>query len=173
MEASKQAQLPRFLFGLGIRHVGEATAKALVRHFGGLDAIMDAPEEALLAVDDVGPVVALSLRTFFDQPSQRDMVRQLRELGLHWQESEPQASRESLALNGLTLVLTGTLPTLSRDEAKALLEAQGAKVAGSVSKKTSYVVAGAEAGSKLEKAQALGVAVLDEAGLMALLAGNP
>ena len=134
---------------------------------------MDAPEEALLAVDDVGPVVALSLRTFFDQPSQRDMVRQLRELGLHWQESEPQASRESLALNGLTLVLTGTLPTLSRDEAKALLEAQGAKVAGSVSKKTSYVVAGAEAGSKLEKAQALGVAVLDEAGLMALLAGNP
>jgi DNA ligase (NAD+) len=124
-------------------------------------------------VDDVGPVVALSLRTFFDQPSQRDMVRQLRELGLHWQESEPQASRESLALNGLTLVLTGTLPTLSRDEAKALLEAQGAKVAGSVSKKTSYVVAGAEAGSKLEKAQALGVAVLDEAGLMALLAGNP
>ena len=173
LEASKQAQLPRFLFGLGIRHVGEATAKALVRHFGGLDAIMDAPEEALLAVDDVGPVVALSLRTFFDQPSQRDMVRQLRELGLHWQESEPQASRESLALNGLTLVLTGTLPTLSRDEAKALLEAQGAKVAGSVSKKTSYVVAGAEAGSKLEKAQALGVAVLDEAGLMALLAGNP
>ena len=153
--------------------MGEATAKALVRHFGGLDAIMDAPEEALLAVDDVGPVVALSLRTFFDQPSQRDMVRQLRELGLHWQESEPQASRESLALNGLTLVLTGTLPTLSRDEAKALLEAQGAKVAGSVSKKTSYVVAGAEAGSKLEKAQALGVAVLDEAGLMALLAGNP
>ena len=134
---------------------------------------MDAPEEALLAVDDVGPVVALSLRTFFDQPSQRDMVRQLRELGLHWQESEPQASRESLALNGLTLVLTGTLPTLSRDEAKALLEAQGAKVAGSVSKKTSYVVAGAEAGSKLEKAQALGVTVLDEAGLMALLAGNP
>ncbi|MDO7680314.1 MAG: NAD-dependent DNA ligase LigA, partial [Burkholderiaceae bacterium] len=173
LEASKKAQLPRFLFGLGIRHVGEATAKALVRHFGGLDAIMDAPEEALLAVDDVGPVVALSLRTFFDQPSQRDMVRQLRELGLHWQESEPQASRESLALNGLTLVLTGTLPTLSRDEAKALLEAQGAKVAGSVSKKTSYVVAGAEAGSKLEKAQALGVAVLDEAGLMALLAGKP
>ena len=173
LETSKQAQLPRFLFGLGIRHVGEATAKALVRHFGGFDAIMDAPEEALLAVDDVGPVVALSLRTFFDQPSQRDMVRQLRELGLHWQESEPQASRESLALNGLTLVLTGTLPTLSRDEAKALLEAQGAKVAGSVSKKTSYVVAGAEAGSKLEKAQALGVAVLDEAGLMALLAGNP
>jgi len=101
------------------------------------------------------------------------MVRQLRELGLHWHESEPQASRESLALNGLTLVLTGTLPTLSRDEAKALLEAQGAKVAGSVSKKTNYVVAGAEAGSKLEKAQALGVAVLDEAGLMALLAGNP
>ncbi len=101
------------------------------------------------------------------------MVGQLRELGLHWQESEPQASRESLALNGLTLVLTGTLPTLSRDEAKTLLEAQGAKVVGSVSKKTSYVLAGAEPGSKLEKAQALGVAVLDEAGLMALLAGNP
>jgi len=169
LNASKQATLPRFLFGLGIRHVGEATAKALVKHFGRLDAIMDATPDDLLAVPDVGPVVALSIQTFFKQPAQREMVQAIRSLGVDWPEHDGQASAEAQPLTGITVVLTGTLPTLSRDDAKALLEAQGAKVAGSVSKKTHYVVAGADAGSKLEKAQSLGVRVLDEAGLQTLL----
>jgi len=168
LEKSKTTTLPRFLFGLGIRHVGEATAKELARHFGQLDRIMDATEEQLLEVSDVGPVVAQSIRTFFDQPHNREVVEQLRACGLHWAEGEP-AERAAQPLSGKTFVLTGTFPTLSRDQAKDLLEAAGAKVAGSVSKKTDYVVAGAEAGSKLDKAQALGVAVLDEAGMMGLL----
>ena len=169
LEASKCTTLPRFVFGLGIRHVGEATAKELARHFGSLDRIMDAPEEALLKVNDVGPVVAHSLRTFFDQTHNREVVDQLRACGLHWPEGEP-AAQVAQPLAGQTFVLTGTLPTLSRDVAKDLLEAQGAKVAGSVSKKTSYVVAGSEAGSKLDKARELGVPVLDEEGLQKLLA---
>ncbi|MDP1654818.1 MAG: NAD-dependent DNA ligase LigA [Hylemonella sp.] len=168
LEKSKQTTLPRFLFGLGIRHVGEATAKALARHFGKLDTIMDASEEQLLQVADVGPVVAQSIRTFFEQPHNREVVEQLRACGVTWEEGEP-APVEVLPLAGKTVVLTGTLPTLSRDQAKELLEAAGAKVAGSVSKKTDYVVAGEEAGSKLEKAQALGVAILDETGLFRLL----
>jgi len=168
LEKSKQTTLPRFLFGLGIRHVGEATAKALARHFGKLDAIMDASEEQLLQVADVGPVVAQSIRTFFEQPHNREVVEQLRACGVTWEEGEP-APIDVQPLAGKTFVLTGTLPTLSRDQAKDMLEAAGAKVAGSVSKKTDYVVAGAEAGSKLEKAQALGIAILDEAGLLALL----
>ncbi|MDO9568099.1 MAG: NAD-dependent DNA ligase LigA [Hydrogenophaga sp.] len=168
LEKSKHTTLPRFLFGLGIRHVGEATAKELARHFGQLDRIMDATEEQLLEVSDVGPVVAQSIRTFFDQPHNREVVEQLRACGLHWAEGEP-AERAAQPLAGKTFVLTGTFPTLSRDQAKDLLEAAGAKVAGSVSKKTDYVVAGAEAGSKLDKAQALGVEVLDEAGMMGLL----
>ncbi|MDB5940840.1 MAG: ligA [Ramlibacter sp.] len=170
LEKSKQATLPRFLFGLGIRHVGEATARDLARHFGKLDAIMDASVEQLLEVPDVGPVVAESIHTFFAQQHNREVVEQLRACGVTWPEGEPQA-RAPKPLAGKTVVLTGTLPTLSRDEAKDLLEAAGAKVAGSVSKKTDYVVAGAEAGSKLEKAQQLGVAVLDEQGLRDLLAG--
>ena len=170
LEASKNADLARFLFGLGIRHVGEATAKALVRHFGRLESIMNAPLDSLLEVPDVGPVVALSIQTFFQQPAQRDMVHAIQALGVRWAEHDGLADMAALPLSGVTVVLTGTLPTLSRDEAKALLEAKGAKVAGSVSKKTHYVVAGAEAGSKLEKAQALGVPVIDEAGLIQLLA---
>ena len=170
LEASKQTTLPRFVFGLGIRHVGEATAKALARNFGKLDAIMDASEEQLLQVNDVGPIVAKSLRTFFDQPHNREVVEQLRACGLNWAEGEP-APVALQALSGKTLVITGTLPTLSRDEAKDMVEAAGGKVAGSVSKKTDYVVAGAEAGSKLLKAQELGVTVIDEAGLLSLLAG--
>jgi DNA ligase (NAD+) len=169
VDKSKQTTLPRFLFGLGIRHVGETTAKDLARHFGTLDAIMGATLDQLLQVRDVGPVVAQSVRTFFDQPHNRDVVAQLRDCGVHWEEGAPNAMA-TLPLMGQTFVLTGTLPTLSRDEAKDMLEAAGAKVAGSVSKKTHYVVAGTEAGSKLEKAQALGVPVLDEAGLLALLA---
>ncbi|RZI77539.1 MAG: NAD-dependent DNA ligase LigA [Variovorax sp.] len=170
LEKSKKTTLPRFLFGLGIRHVGESTAKDLAKHFGKLDAIMDASEEALLEVNDVGPVVAQSLRTFFDQPHNREVVEQLRACGLNWEEGEP-AARAPKPLAGKTFVITGTLPTLGRDDAKDKLEAAGAKVAGSVSKKTDYVVAGAEAGSKLDKAQALGVMVIDEAQMLALLGG--
>ncbi len=170
LAASRQTTLPRFLFGLGIRHVGEATAKELARHFGSLDAIMAASEEALLQVADVGPVVAHSIITFFAQPHNREVVQQLRAAGVQWPEGEPAATATALPLAGQTFVLTGTLPTLSRDQAKAMLEAAGAKVAGSVSKKTHCVVAGAEAGSKLDKARELGLRVIDEAGLLELLA---
>ncbi|MDD2925320.1 NAD-dependent DNA ligase LigA [Rhodoferax sp.] len=170
LQKSKQTTLPRFLFGLGIRHVGEATAKALARHFGQLDAIMAATEEQLLEVADIGPIVAQSLRTFFDQPHNREVVEQLRACGVTWEEGPP-LERAPTPLSGKTFVLTGTLPTLEREQAKALIEAAGGKVAGSVSKKTSFVVAGAEAGSKLAKALELGVAVLDEAGLHAMLQG--
>ena len=168
LEKSKQTTLPRFLFGLGLRHVGEATAKDLARHFGTLDAIMDASVEQLLQVPDVGPVVAQSLHTFFQQTHNREVVEQLRACGVTWPEGAP-AERAPQVLAGKTVVLTGTLPTLSRDAAKDMLEAAGAKVAGSVSKKTSYVVAGEDAGSKLARAQELGVPVLDEAGMLALL----
>jgi DNA ligase (NAD+) len=171
LEKSKQASLPRFLYGLGIRHVGEATARDLARHFGKLDLIMDASVDRLLEVPDVGPVVADSIHTFFAQRHNREVVEQLRACGVAWPEHEPQA-RAVLPLAGKTVVLTGTLPTLSRDEAKDLLEAAGAKVAGSVSKKTDYVVAGADAGSKLEKALALAVPVLDEESLQRLLHGE-
>ena len=169
LEKSKATTLPRFVFGLGIRHVGEATAKALARHFGQLDAIMDATEADLLAVSDVGPIVAKSIRTFFDQPHNREVVEQLRACGVHWQEGEP-AMIAPKPLAGKTFVITGTLPTLGRDDAKDMIEAAGGKVAGSVSKKTDFLVAGAEAGSKLVKAQDLGVAVIDETALLALLA---
>jgi DNA ligase (NAD+) len=171
LERSKAATLPRFLYGLGIRHVGESTARDLARHFGKLDAIMDASVEQLLQVPDVGPIVAESVHAFFQQPHNREVVEQLRRPGgVHWEEGEP-AAQAPQPLAGKTVVLTGTLPTLSREQAKEMLESAGAKVAGSVSKKTDYVVAGAEAGSKLEKARELGVAVLDEAGLQRLLAG--
>jgi DNA ligase (NAD+) len=169
LEKSKRTTLPRFLYGLGIRHVGEATAKDLARHFGKLDSIMDASVEQLLEVADVGPVVAESIHTFFQQKHNREVVEQLRACGVTWEEGEA-AVRAPKPLAGKTIVLTGTLPTLSRDEAKDMLEAAGAKVAGSVSKKTDYVIAGAEAGSKLDKARELGVAVLDEDGLRDLLA---
>jgi DNA ligase (NAD+) len=171
LEASKKTTLPRFLFGLGIRHIGESTAKDLAKHFGKLDAIMDATEEQLLEVNDVGPVVAQSLRTFFDQAHNREVVEQLRACGVSWEEGEP-AARAPKPLAGKTFVITGTLPTLSRDEAKDKLEAAGAKVAGSVSKKTDFLVAGAEAGSKLDKATGLGVAVIDEAQMLEILANG-
>ena len=173
LEKSKSTTLARFLYALGIRHVGETTAKDLARHFGAMDRIMDASVEQLLEVPDVGPVVAQSVRQFFEQPHHREIVEQLRAAGVRWDEHDGEADTTPKPLAGRTLVITGTLPTLSRDEAKALLEAAGAKVAGSVSKKTGAVVAGAEAGSKLDKAQALGVPVIDEEGLRALLAGGP
>jgi DNA ligase (NAD+) len=176
LEKSKHTTLARFLFGLGIRHVGETTAKDLARHFGTLDAIMGATaadaatEDQLLQVPDVGPIVARSIYTFFQQPHNREVIEQLRACGITLQEGAPSA-QALLPLAGKTFVLTGTFPTLKREEAKEMLEAAGAKVAGSVSKKTHYVVAGEEAGSKLTKAQELGVPVLDEAGLLALFAG--
>jgi len=171
LQKSKHTTLARFLFALGIRHVGETTAKDLARHFGQLDAIMDASVEQLLQVPDVGPVVAGSIQGFFAEPHNREVVAQLRAVGIDWPEGEPAAAAR-LPLAGQTFVLTGALPTLSRDEAKAMLEAAGAKVAGSVSKKTHCVVAGAEAGNKLDKARELGVPVIDEAQLRALVAGE-
>ena len=172
LERSRQTTLSRFIYALGVRHVGEATARDLARHFGSIDRLMDADEAQLLQVNDVGPVVAHSIRTFFAQPHHREIVEQLRAAGVRWDEHEGAASAPAGLLAGRTLVLTGTLPTLTRDEAKALIEAAGGKVAGSVSKKTSAVIAGEEAGSKLDKARELGVPVLDEVGLRALLAGD-
>ena len=186
IEKSKRTTLPKFLFGLGIRHVGEATSKDLAKHFGNLNAIMDASAEQLLAVHDVGPVVAQSIRQFFDEPHNREVVAQLRACLVTWPESEvvigrgTQAKKRSNAAPGatlhsfasLTVVLTGTLTTMSRDEAKDKLEAQGATVSGSVSKKTDYVIYGAEAGSKLDRARELGVAVLDEAEFLSILSNN-
>ena len=169
LQKSKRTTLARFLYGLGIRHVGETTAKDLAKHFGSLDKLLEATEEQLLQVNDVGPVVAQSLHTFLAQPHNREVIEQLRAAGITWEEGEGTAVNIApQPLAGKTFVLTGTLPTLSRDEAKELIEAAGGKVAGSVSKKTHYVVAGEEAGSKLEKARELGVEVIDEARLLAL-----
>ncbi|WP_137924589.1 NAD-dependent DNA ligase LigA [Cupriavidus sp. 2SB] len=170
IDKSRETTLNRFIFALGIRHVGEATAKDLAKHFGKLDNLLAADEAALLDVNDVGPVVAQSIANFLAEDHNVEVIEQLRAAGVHWVESEPAARAAPLPLAGKTIVLTGTLPTLSREEAKERLEAAGAKVAGSVSKKTDYVVAGAEAGSKLEKAQALNVPVLDEDGMLKLLA---
>ena len=170
LEDSKRTTLARFLYGLGIRHVGETTAKDLVNHFGGIDRVMKATVEQLLEVHDVGPVVAQSIHTFFDQPHNVEVVEQLRAAGVHWEETEGAvADVVPKPLVGITFVLTGTLPTLSRDDAKERIEAAGGKVSGSVSKKTHFVVAGAEAGSKLDKARELGISVLDEAALLDML----
>ncbi len=166
---SKHTTLARFLFALGIRHVGEATAKVLANTFGRLDAIMDAPIEALQNVNDVGPVVAQSIHNFFAEPHNREVIAQLRACGIVWQEHDGVIAAASGVFAGKTVVLTGTLQSMSRDEAKEKLEQRGAKVAGSVSKKTDFVVAGAEAGSKLDKANELGVRVLDEPAFLAML----
>ncbi|NJD25485.1 MAG: NAD-dependent DNA ligase LigA [Betaproteobacteria bacterium] len=165
---SKATMLNRFIFALGIRNVGEATARDLARHFGNLDALLAADAEALQQVPDVGPVVAASIVAFFAEAHNREVIAALRAAGVHWPEGEPASAAPQL-LAGKTIVLTGTLPNLKRDEAKAMIEAAGGKVAGSVSKKTDCVVAGDEAGSKLERARELGVPVIDEAGLLKLL----
>ena len=177
LEASKRTTLGRFLYALGIRHIGETTAKDLARHFGQLDRIIEATEAQLLEVNDVGPVVAHSVRSFFEQSHHREIVEQLRAVGIAWEETERVAvtAPDATGIAGVTgksFVLTGTLPTLTRDEAKEMIEAAGGKVTGSVSKKTNYVVAGSEAGSKLDKANELGIAVLDEAALVALLSAQ-
>ena len=167
LEKSKTTSLARFIYSLGIRHVGESTAKSLAKHFGSLDALLASDENQILSVNDIGPVVAQSILSFFADPLNRQLIDQLRTSGIHWEEGEPEQSSDLLA--GKTFVLTGTLPTLSRDDARAKIEAAGGKVAGSVSKKTSYVVAGEEAGSKLTRAEELGVAILDEEQFLKLL----
>ncbi len=167
---AKQARLERFIFALGIRNVGEATARDLARHFGGLDRLMAADEAALQAAPDVGPVVARSIRQFFDEPHNRDVIRKLREAGVAWEEHAPAPIPPAGAAR--VFVLTGTLERMSRDQARELIESRGHKVAGAVSKKTDYVVAGADAGGKLARARELGIAVLDEAGLLQLLKGD-
>jgi DNA ligase (NAD+) len=167
LEKSKRTTLGRFLFALGIRHVGEATAKEVARQLGSMDRIMGASVEELAQVPDVGPVVAASIHTFFAQPHNREVVEQLRACGITWEEGEARVISGPMV--GKTVVLTGTLPTLSRDEAKEMLEAAGAKVTGSVSKKTDFVVAGTEAGTKLVKAQGLGITILDESELLSML----
>lgn len=167
IDNSKRPTLARFIYALGIRNVGEATAKDLARHFGGLKALMAADAAALQRVPEVGPVVAASIARFFAEPHNIDVIDALLRAGVAPAEGAGQAG--ALTFAGKTFVLTGTLPSLTREEAKGLIEARGGKVAGSVSKKTDYVVAGAEAGSKLAKAQELGIAILDEARFMELL----
>jgi DNA ligase (NAD+) len=168
LENSKKTTLAKFIYALGIREVGESTARNFANYFGTFDAMAAAGQETLQLVPDVGPVVAHFVAEFFKQESNRDAVAALRAAGIHWDDIEV-ASPDALPLNGLTYVLTGTLEALSRDDAKAHLLALGAKVAGSVSTKTDYVVAGPGAGSKLAKAEELGLKVMDEAGLLVLL----
>ena len=168
IDASRDTTLERLLFALGIRDVGESTAKTLARHFGALQPIIDADEPALTEVPDVGPVVAARIAHFFAQPHNREVIAALRSAGVHWKEGAPQRTTDG-PLAGKTVVLTGGLASMSRDEAGAKLEALGAKVSGSVSKKTSLVVAGEAAGSKLAKAQELGIEIWDEAQLLAFL----
>ncbi|MEA3193901.1 MAG: ligase [Betaproteobacteria bacterium] len=167
LEHSRQTTLQRFIYALGIRNVGESTARDFARHFGDLKPLLEASEESLLQVPDVGPVVARSVRQFLDEPHNRAVIEALQNAGVSWPKSEPAPRRPEGASK--TFVLTGTLSGMSRDEAKAALEAKGHKVAGSVSKKTDYVVAGEDAGSKLEKARALGVRVLEEKEFIAML----
>lgn len=165
---SKDTELQRFIYALGIREVGEATARTLANHFGELEALMEASEEALQQVADVGPVVANHIHAFFAQAHNRETIAELRELGVQWKNVETSAQSDVLA--GKTVVITGTLASMSRDQAKAALLAMGAKVSGSVSGKTSFVVAGENAGSKLTNAQALGIPVLNEEAFEQLLA---
>jgi DNA ligase (NAD+) len=166
IEKSKKQPLNRVLFGLGIRFVGERTAQLLAEEFGSMDALMEASSDELERVNEVGPRVAQAIREFFDEKKNRALVERLREAGLTF---TAEKRKKSSKLAGLTFVLTGTLPTLTREDAKAKIEAAGGRVSGSVSKKTNYVVAGEEAGSKLDKARELGVKVIDEAGLVELL----
>jgi DNA ligase (NAD+) len=171
VEHSKATTLPRLLHGLGIAGVGESTAKALADHFGSLAALQNASLDEILEVSDIGPVIAASVHSFFNDARHRAELKRLRALGVHWPEQRPAAAarRAALPLSGMSVVLTGTLPNLSRDGAAERLTALGAKVSGSVSKKTSYVIAGAEPGSKLARAHELGIPVLDERGLEQLL----
>jgi DNA ligase (NAD+) len=170
IEASKGTTLPRFLYALGIREVGDATAANLASYFGSLPAINSASVEELTQVPDVGPVVAKRVRGFFEEQHNLDVIDRLQNLGVRWADSEPMKIAELGPLSGKTFVITGTLPNMTRDEAKSLIQREGGKVTGSVSSKTDFLVAGAKAGSKLTKAQSLKVSVLDEDGLLRLIA---
>jgi len=159
IEASKKLPLESVIFGLGIRFVGERTAQFLAEHFGSMDALMKSSEEELLEVEEVGPRIAASILEFFREPKNRELIEQLRRAGLSFTGKKKERGTR---LVGKTFVLTGTLTHMTRDQAKKLIEDAGGRVAGSVSKKTDYVVAGSDAGSKLDKAKELGVAVIDE-----------
>jgi DNA ligase (NAD+) len=169
IERSKSNDLSRLIYALGIRHVGEKAASTLARYFHTMDAIMDAAVERLQTAPEIGPVVAESVRAFAEEPRNQELVKRLRAAGVNMQSHAPEPGIEQGRLAGKTFVITGTLDSMSRDDATAALERLGAKVAGSVSKKTTYVVAGHDAGSKLEKAQQLGVETLDEAAFLALI----
>jgi DNA ligase (NAD+) len=166
---SKSTTLSRFLYALGIREVGESTAASLASFFGNLPAIIDAETTKLVTVPDVGPVVARRIRDFLDEDHNLEVIARLQALGVHWDDSEPMQVAEDGKLTGKTFVITGTLPGMTRDEAKDLILKEGGKVTGSVSKKTSYLLAGENAGSKLTKAHSLEVEVLDLDGLQDLL----
>jgi DNA ligase (NAD+) len=169
IEHSKQTTLPRFLYALGIRDVGESTAATLATHFGTLEALEPADLDTIQQASDVGPVVAAHIRHFFDQEDNRKVIAELRRLGVQWPVMEARAAVKEGALVGKTFVITGTLASMSREQAAARITALGGKVSGSVSKKTSYLVAGTEAGSKLAKAQELNVPVLEEEAFLKLL----
>jgi DNA ligase (NAD+) len=169
IENSKETTLARFLYALGIREVGEATAANVAAYFGGLDGIVSASEEDLEKVPDVGPIVASRIRAFFDEEHNREVIARLQKAGVHWKETEPRADSEGGPLEGRTFVLTGTLSSMTRDEAKDRIQSLGGKVTGSVSKKTDYVVYGDKPGSKLKKALDLEVETLDEEQFEALL----
>ena len=170
IEKSKQTTLARLIYALGIRNVGEATAKELAAYFGNLDRLLAANSEHLQQIPDIGPIVAQSIVDFFAETHNCEVIEQLRASGVHWDEHAGKSELTSVApLHGKTFVLTGTLPTMSREEAKEKIEALGGKVSGSVSKKTDYVVVGTDPGSKYDKALSLGISVLDEEGLLALL----
>jgi len=169
IERSKRAGLARVLMGLGIRFVGERTAELLAQEFGSIEAVMAASAEELERVEEVGPRISQAILEFFADKANRDLVKRLADAGVDMTAEKRQRSAQ---LAGLTFVLTGTLPTMTRDEAKEKIESAGGKTAGSVSKKTSYVVAGEESGSKLDKARELKIPVIDEEGLLALLEGQ-
>ena len=172
LDKAKRTTLARFLVALGIRHVGETVAELLARHFGDLDALLEAGAPEIEAVPGIGPIIAESVAAFFADPRNRAEVKELRELGVSWEKTAPAPPRGEGPLAGKIFVLTGTLEGMTRGEAKQRIEALGGKVTGTVSKKTSYVVAGAEPGSKLTTARELGVAVLDQAEFEALLANE-
>jgi len=167
IERSKQAELARVIFALGIRFVGERTGQLLANHFASLDKLAKATPEELTEAEEVGPRVAEAIQEFFHEDRNREVIRKLRDAGLRFEQE--QKRKEDGKLKGKQFVLTGTLPGYSRDQAKQMIEESGGRVVGSVSKKTDYVVAGADPGSKLEKARTLGITILDEAGLRELL----
>jgi DNA ligase (NAD+) len=166
VEGSKIRPLAHLLFALGIRHVGTGSARVLAERFGSLDSLMEADTETLQSVEDVGPVVARSIREFFQNEANRSLVERLRVHGLTFVQESPKTSGTEELFAGKTFVLTGTLSSMTREAASELIIARGGKVTSSVSKKTDFVIAGADPGSKLDKANALGVAVLDEAGFL-------